>query len=250
MQPLSLEDVTTADAVSLSLTRKMVKDLPSEDLADALEELSGEEQQAFFSALDHETAADALAEAEPRVQRQIIASLRKERATKILSEMSIPQLADLFLVLPRDHMMNLMSFLPKNQATRIEAILSERESTATAIMHQNFVTASANDLVGDVLKILRLSGRKNDEISYIYIVNEEKILAGVVDLRELVLAKDDATMGAIMTSPVVSAESTDMREDIADLFDKYHYRMLPIVSEDRLVGVVYFNDIMKGPAKT
>ena len=130
VQPLSLEDVTTADAVSLSLTRKMVKDLPSEDLADALEELSGEEQQAFFSALDHETAADALAEAEPRVQRQIIASLRKERATKILSEMSIPQLADLFLVLPRDHMMNLMSFLPKNEATRIEAILSERESTS------------------------------------------------------------------------------------------------------------------------
>ena len=117
-------------------------------------------------------------------------------------------------------------------------------------MHHDFVTASANDRVGDVLQVLRLSGRKNDEISYIYIVNEEKILAGVVDLRELVLANDDATMGTIMTTPVVSAEATDMREDIADLFDKYHYRMLPIVSEDRLVGVVYFNDIMKGPAKT
>jgi magnesium transporter len=78
VQPLSLEDATNTDAVTLSLTRNLVKNLPSEDLADALEELSGREQQAFFSALDSESAADALVEAEPRAQRQIIARPGKE----------------------------------------------------------------------------------------------------------------------------------------------------------------------------
>ena len=100
VQPLSLEDVTATDRVSLSVTRAQIHELPSEDLADALEELSEEEQQAVFSVLDSEKAAETLMEAEPRAQRQIISNLRKERARTILGEMSVPQLADLFSVLP------------------------------------------------------------------------------------------------------------------------------------------------------
>ena len=72
VQPLSLEDAAATDRVSLSVTREQIKELPSEDLADALEELSEKEQQAVFSVLDTEKAAETLVEAEPRAQRQII----------------------------------------------------------------------------------------------------------------------------------------------------------------------------------
>ncbi len=247
VQPLSLEDATSTDAVSLSITRKTIKDLPSEDLADALEQLSGEEQQAFFSALDSETAADALAEAEPRVQRQLIANLRNERARHILTELSVVQLADLFSVLPRDQSANLMKLVPKEDAARIASILSEREGTADALMSSEFVTAAPSDKAGDVLRSLRLSGREHDQISYVYVVNPaDQILIGVVDLRELVLAPDEATMEQTMTSPAVASETTDLRDDIAEMFAKYHYRMIPVVSQDRIVGVVHYNDIMKG----
>jgi len=85
VQPLSLEDAVASDTLSLSITRAQVKELPSEDLADALEELSGEEQTAVFSLLDSEKAAETLMEAEPRAQRQIIANLRQERARTILT---------------------------------------------------------------------------------------------------------------------------------------------------------------------
>ena len=85
VQPLSLEDAVASDTVSLSITRSQIQELPSEDLADALEELSGKEQQAVFSALDSEKAAETLMEAEPRAQRQIIANLRQERARTILA---------------------------------------------------------------------------------------------------------------------------------------------------------------------
>ena len=134
VQPLSLEDVTATDRVSLSVTRSQIHELPSEDLADALEELSEEEQQAVFSVLDSEKAAETLMEAEPRAQRQIISNLRKERARTILGEMSVPQLADLFSVLPHDDKMQLLPLLPPDQARRIEGILSQREVTAQALM--------------------------------------------------------------------------------------------------------------------
>ncbi|MGC8722926.1 MAG: CBS domain-containing protein [Acidobacteriota bacterium] len=248
VQPLSVEDAVTTDRVSLSITRKQIKELPGEDLADALEELSGEEQQALFSALDSEKAAEALAEAEPRAQRQIIASLRKERARNILSEMTVPQLADLFSVLPHDDMVELMELLPPEQAERLRTILSEREASAADLMSQDFVTFPADITVGQALERLRRSGAEPESISYLYVVNQTgRTLVGVVDLRELLLSADHQTLKEIMTAPVVAAEMDDVREDLAELFAKYHYRMIPVVdAQDQLLGVVRYNEIMKG----
>ncbi|MCX6903008.1 MAG: CBS domain-containing protein, partial [Verrucomicrobia bacterium] len=219
-----------------------------EDLADALETLSGEQQQAVFSALDSEKAAEVLAEAEPRAQRQLIANVRREKARTILSEMSIAQLADLFSVLPHDQMVKMMDLLPPEQAQRIQTIISDRESNAAALMTGEYVTASKETRVADMLKEIRTSKRTHAAVSYIFIVSgEEKLLLGVVDLRDLVLAADDALLGDLMSAPVVAAEQDDMRDDLAELFAKYHFRMIPIVDvKDHLLGVVHYNDIMRG----
>jgi CBS domain-containing protein len=248
VQPLSLEDVTATDRVSLSVTRSEIHELPSEDLADALEELSEKEQQAVFSVLDSEKAAETLMEAEPRAQRQIISNLRKERARTILSEMSVPQLADLFSVLPLDDKMQLLPLLPPDQAQRIESILSQREVTAHALMSSHYVTASKDDTVYQTIQRLRTSSYDHDMISYVYVVGgADKVLLGVVDLRELILAADDLPLSEVMAAPVVAAESDDVREDIEELFAKYHYRMIPVVDQtDHLLGVILYKDIMKG----
>lgn len=247
VQPLSVEEAVSTDKVTLSVTRKQVLQMPGEDLADALEELSGKEQQALFSALDSEKAAEALVEAEPRAQRQIIANLRKEKAHTILSEMTIPQLADLFSVLPHEQMTNLMELLKPEQAERVQAILSDREAKAKDIMSSNFMTAHKNAKVGEVLEKIRRSGVEPDAISYIYVISvEDQTLVGVVDLRELLLSSDQMTLGEIMVPPAVVAEENDVREDLAEMFAKYHYRMIPVVDErDRILGVIHFNDIMK-----
>jgi len=247
VQPLSVEDAVSTDKVSLSVTRKQVLQLPGEDLADALEELSGKEQQALFSALDSEKAAETLVEAEPRAQRQIIANLRKERIHTILSEMTTPQLADLFSVLPHEQMTNLMELLTPEQADRVRTILSEREAKAKDIMSPKFMTAPKENTVGQLLERIRLSGVEPEAISYIYVVNvDQQTLVGVIDLRDLLLSANHMTLGEIMVSPVVVAEENDVREDLAEMFAKYHYRMIPVVDErDHILGVIHFNDIMK-----
>ena len=249
VQPLSVEDTAT-DTVSLSVTRKKMHELPGEDLADVLEELSGHAQQAFFSALDSGKAAEALSEAEPRAKRQLIANLRRERARNILSEMSVPQLADLLLVLPHDDKEEMLALLPEDQAARIRRILSQRESTARTLVSADYRALPKEAKVGETLASIRASGRDYNNISYIYVVGgPEKILLGVVDLRELVLASDDKTLGDIMASPVVAAEEDDTRDDLAELFLKYHYRMIPVVDpKDRLLGIIHHNDIVKGLA--
>lgn len=248
VQPLSLEDVGAKDTVTLSVTRKQAKELPSEDLADALEELSGEEQQAFFSVLDAEKAAETLIAAEPRTQRQLVADLRREKASIILSQLSVPQLADLFSVLPHDDMVKMMKLLPKETADRINAIISEHETTARTLISQEYLAINKDITVGEVLKKIRTSGLDNDAISYVYFISEDKnILQGVIDLRDIVLASDDVKISDLMVAPVVAAQEDDIRETLEEMFAKYHFRMIPVVDEkDILLGVVRYNDIMTG----
>jgi CBS domain-containing protein/sporulation protein YlmC with PRC-barrel domain len=247
VQPLSLEDVGTKDAVQLSITRTQIQELPGEDLADALEILSADQQQAVFSALDSEKAAEVLVEAEPRAQRQIIANLRQERARTVLSEMSIPQLADLFSVLPHDDMVEMMALLPKEDAARIRAIISDREATARAMMSDKFLAFPKEAKAAEVIAKIRTAQPEPEALAYVYVTGFENTLIGVVDLRELVLSTDDDALADLMASPVVAAESDDVREDLVEMFVKYHFRMVPVVDrQDHLLGVLHYKDIMKG----
>jgi magnesium transporter len=115
-------------------------------------------------------------------------------------------------------------------------------------MSSSCVTMPKETKVGEALHQLRSSQLDHDMISYIYLVGEPgKMLLGVVDLRELVLAADALTLGDLMVAPVVAAEADDLRDDLAELFAKYHYRMIPVVNEkDCLLGVIHYKDIMKG----
>jgi Mg/Co/Ni transporter MgtE len=248
VQPLSVEDALATDKVSLSITRRQLKELPSEDLADALEELSGAEQTALFLALDSEKAAETLVEAEPRAQRQLIAGMRTERARTVLSEMSVPQLADLFSVLPHDQATGLIELLPAGLAPRLRAILSEREAMARALMSSEFVAVPKDVTVGDALRVLRGPGREAKAIAYVYVVGDELgTLVGVADLRDLVLAAETTPIADVMVAPVITAEEEDLREDVEALFAKYHFRMLPVADrKDRLLGVIHYNDVMRG----
>ncbi len=250
VQPLNIEDAAATDAVSLSLKREQLADLPSQDLADVLEELSGKEQQALFHALDDDKAADALLDAEPRAQRQIIASMRKERAGAILSELSVMQLAELFSVLPHEQVSEFLALLPEDEATRVSGILKEREANAGVLLSRDFVAMAAGTTVGDALESLRRSDVEKHVISYVYVVDGGGVLEGVVDLRELVLAPDSGTLGALMTTPVVSAEVSDVRDDLGQLFLKYHYRLLPVVdAHGRLMGTLRYQEVMKPATK-
>ena len=248
VQPLSVEDAAVTDKLQLSVTKEQLHDLPKEDLADALEELSGQEQEALFSALEPEKAAETLSETEPRAQRQIIAHLRKERAQNILASLSTPQLADLLTVLPHEDAEELVALLPENRRQRIQELLSEQEVTALDFMSHDYLTVAPKLTVREALGVIRSSGLEYHDISYLYIVNpQDQALLGVVDARQLLVEAETAELEQIMTGPAVAADATDIREDLTVLFQKYHYRMIPVVNAgDQIQGVIRYNDVMKG----
>jgi CBS domain-containing protein/sporulation protein YlmC with PRC-barrel domain len=245
VQPFSVEDAARDKAVSLSVTREQTRDLPGEDLADVLEVLPGEQQEAFFSTLDAEKAAETLMHTEPRARRQLIEDLSKERAGAILVELSTPQLAELFSDLPLDDVTELMQLLPKDTATKVWQILHKDEALARELMSPEYLSFSEDVSVGDALQTVRHSRLDQEAISYLYIVLGDHILVGVVDIRELILAPDEAHLSDIMSTSVVSVETDKTRRNLDEIFRKYHYRMVPVVdTQDHLLGVIRSNDLI------
>jgi CBS domain-containing protein/sporulation protein YlmC with PRC-barrel domain len=247
VQPLSIEDAATSDKVSLSLAREQMKELPSEDLADALEELSGREQEAMFSVLDAEKAAETLLEAEPRAQRQIVEDLPPDRVKDILSEMTVGEMADLLSALPLDDRNEMLAHLPREQAERVKHILGTSEATAGSLVSPNYVSMPKDTTAADALTRLRSSAPDADAVAYIYVVTEpDHVLMGVVDLRDLVLAAESTTLEDLMMSPAVTVDSELVEQDVAELFEKYSWRMLPVVDTgDRLLGVIGYKDVRR-----
>ncbi len=246
VQPLSVED-HTKDIVTLSVAREQALELPSEDLADALEVLSGDEQQAMFAALAADKAAEVLVEAEPRAKRQLILFLRGERARTVLDKLSVPQVADLFSDLPHENVTALMKWLPPERAARVNAVMTDADVPAATLMSHRFLAFSKTTTVGEVLGRLRSVPHDRRNISYLYILADEpKILLGLVDLRDLVTASTEAKLGDLMIAPVVTADPNELREDLVKLFVKYQFRMLPVVdAQEHLLGVVRYKDLMK-----
>lgn len=250
VQPLSIEDAAKSETLQLSVARAQLQDLPKEDLADVLEELSGEEQTALFSALDTEKAAETLHEAEPRAQRQIIANLRAERARTILASLSTPQLVDLLTVLPHEDQVGLLALLPDPRQDKVRTLLQEREAKATDFMNQEFLLIAPSATVAEAKALIRTSGLDYHGISYLYVQDPSGPALGVVDARSILLATNATTMAELMVSPVVAAEFDDAREDLTALFSKYHFRMVPVVgADDRILGVVHYGDLMHGGVK-
>jgi CBS domain-containing protein len=249
VQPLSLEDAVPTDRVRLSVTRRQLAELPEEDLADALEELSGKEQEALFLALEPEKAADTLVEAEPRAQRQIVSSLGKDHARAVLDEMSVPEIANLFSSLSHQQMVELVTLLPRETAAAVAHILAEQEANARELASPEYVAWPKERTAGEVLASIRESTLEPKDISYVYVVEpKDRVLHGVVDLRELVLARDEVPLADLMASPVVTADEHDERGKLAEMFEKYHYRMIPVVdSSDRMLGVVRAKDVLMSP---
>lgn len=247
VQPLSIEDVSTSDKVSLSLAREQMKELPSEDLADALENLSGEEQEAIFSVLDAEKAAETLLETEPRAQRQIVEDLTPDRAKDILSEMTVGEIADLLSALGHDERTEMLAHLPREMADRVRHILGTDEATAGSLVSHSCVSLPKHLTAADAMTHLRSSAPDTDTLSYLYVITEpERTLLGVVDLRELVVAAPTATLEELMVSPAVAVEAEMVEADVLELFEKYNWRMLPVVdSGERLLGVVGYKDVRR-----
>ncbi len=244
VQPLPETIGSFEGNVKLNVLKENINDIHPVDLADILEELDSNQRMAVFNELEPELASDTLEEVEPRVQRELIRSMDKERAAELINEMSPAQVADILSVLPASEADEIIEFVDSENKQRVQQIIDQNDENITLYSTQKVIRRPQNTVVRDVINNYRDVARDMDVIMYVYVVTAENILEGVVDIRELIEATPEQTLGDIMTDSLITLSPDETLHDAVDMFSRYSFRAIPITDdEETLLGVVSFHDI-------
>jgi predicted transcriptional regulator len=245
IQPLPSHISSFKGDVKLKILKATLAEIHPVDLADILEELDHDQRVMVFTSLDHEQASDTLEEIEPHVQRDIISSLTKENVVRLINDMTPGQAADILAVLPSSEAQIILEALNAETAKKIQSIVTKQEEKVIHYTTQKILKFSPETLVEYVQNDYPRHARDKDVIMYIYVVDSEDTLIGVIDLKELLQADDRALLKDIMVENVISLNTKSTLKEASQNFARYDFRALPVTDEkNRLVGVIPYRDVM------
>jgi magnesium transporter len=235
-----------SDLLQLSVSQKKLSHLHPADLADIIEDLSSRERSAIFHALDTETAADTLEEIDPKIQKSLIEEIPVEKASDIVEEMSPSDAVDLLHDLPEERAEEILEGMEQEKAEDLRELLVHPEETAGGWMTTAYLSLTPGVTVEAAITRLRAQAPDLDIIDYIYVVDEEEVLQGVVSIRDLLTAHSHQPLSEIQTPRVVSVKPDADQEEVVEAFAKYGFRALPVVDErNRLRGVIGFRSVLE-----
>jgi magnesium transporter len=234
-----------SDLLHLSVSQKKLSHLHPADLADIIEDLSGRDRSAIFHALDAEMAAETLEEIDPKIQKALIETIPVEKASDIVEEMSPSDAADLLGDLPEERAEEILEGMEQEKAEDLRELLVHPDETAGGLMTTAYLSLTPGIAIETAIGRLKAEAQNLDIMDYIFIVDEEEVLQGVVSIRDLLTAQPHQTLAQIQPTRVVSVKLDEDQNEVVEAFAKYGFRALPVVDEKgHLKGVISFRSVL------
>jgi CBS domain-containing protein/sporulation protein YlmC with PRC-barrel domain len=232
--------------VKLKILKEKLNDLPPVDLVEILEDLDHEQRVMVINQLDADQASDALEEIGPNMQREIISSLKKEKVAGLIDMMTPGQAADVLSVLTFEDQNAIMKLMDDENIDKIKSILEKQQENIQNITTEKYLKVFPEETVKSAQNGYPKLAKDKDEIMYLYVVDKEDKLLGVIDVKELLKADDKAFLQDIMVKNVISLKKESTLGEAETMFSRYDFRALPITDEeDRMAGVVRYRDVTK-----
>lgn len=231
--------------VKLSVTHKRLHELHPADVADILEQLTAAQRAAVFTHLDNERAAETISELEDEYQADVIDDLSERRASDLLAEMDPDDAADIIGDLPYDKAERLLRLMGVEDASAIRGLLGYKEKTAGGIMTPEVTTVTEDMTVERVIDHLRAESAEHESIYYVFVVEGDRRLTGVISLRDLLLSAPDTLISEIAERDLFTVGPDEDQEDVAEQMSKYDLLAMPVVDErGRILGIVTVDDAL------
>jgi magnesium transporter len=234
-----------ARRVKLKIEQDRLSQMHPSDIADILEELAPAERHALFLSLDEEVAAEALEEVKPKMQQSLIEALDSEQIAGIVEEMDPGAAADLLAELPDERSEAILEEMDPEERQEVEDLLEFSGDSAAGRMTTEYVALPVAARVVQAVEALRAFEGDIETITDVYLLNEERRIHAIVHLVQLLLANPGAPVAELPRAHVVSCNIDANGRKVAELFDKYNLRSLPVLDHDgRLVGVVHAEQVI------
>ncbi|MEN8700553.1 magnesium transporter [Bacillus infantis] len=223
----------------------MILELQPYDIARLYEELPEKHRSRFILLLDPEQIADLLEELERDEQYGVLVKLGVEKSGQVMDLMDNDDLALLLEGLSPERIEELLAGMKQEESQIVQSIMNYPPETAGRIMTNRFVWIPESYTVSETVAKMKSFAVFSETINYLYVIDGEKRLTGVVSYRDLILAEPHEQIKDIMFRRVISVQAETDQEEAAMLIERYDFLALPVVEEnDRLVGIITVDDII------
>ena len=234
---------TNPSHVQLAVKENKLSRLHPSELAEIITDLSAREAAAVIHQLDDETAADALEHLDAEKQRTIIEDIGTERAADIIEEMDSDDAADLLAELPEEQQSVLLAEMNEFTAGELRELVKYEEDTAGGLMTTDYTWIYPHRTAEQTIRKIREIAPESEFIYYLYVVDKQDRLLGVLTLRALLLASPDESIEHIMVSDVVTVSTDTEARDVAATIARYDLLAVPVVDhEGKMLGIVTVDD--------
>lgn len=215
------------------------------DIAEAIEGLPEAMQAIAFRLLSKDEAIEVYEYLHPSVQQALIEEFKRQDVLDIVDKMSPDDRARLFNELPAKVVRRLIEQLSPMERQTTTQLLGYKPGTAGRIMTPEYISLKENLTVAQALERIRSLASITETIYYLYVIDAVRHLTGILELRDLVTAQPEQTVGEIMTRDVVFVHTGTDQEQVARIIQHYDLLAVPVVdTEQRLVGIVTVDDIL------
>lgn len=213
------------------------------DIASMFDEMPEEALPLLFRLLPKEIAAETFVEMDDDAQEMLIHGFSDTELKEVVDELYVDDAVDLIEEMPANVVMRILRQADPEVRQKINEVLNYPEDSAGSIMTTEFVSLRPTMTVSDSIKRIRRTGVDKETIYTCYVTDDNRRLIGMISIKTLLLAEEDSVVSEIMETNVISVNTLDDQEEVANRFNKYDFLAIPVVDgENRLVGIVTVDD--------
>lgn len=223
--------------------KDILTEMNEQDIAELFMELEERDLTLIYRLLPKELAAEVFVNMEPEYQELLIRAFSDTELREVLDELYVDDAVDLIEEMPATLVKRILRHTDPDTRKSINEILRYPEDSAGSLMTIEYVDLKRSLTVADAFTRIRRTGVDKETIYTCYVTDSKRKLKGYVTVKDLLLADENATIREIMEDNVISVNTHEDKEVVADLFQKYDLVVLPVVDrENRLVGIITVDD--------
>lgn len=225
--------------------RKEITKINIVDIAHIFAELEREKVLVVFRILPKDIAAGVFSYIPNELQRYIVESITDKEIENILDKLFLDDKIDFLEEMPSNVVKKVLKNTDEKTRNLINQFLNYPEDSAGSKMTIEYVDLKKEMTVKQAIDYIKATGVDKETIDTCFVIDNNRILEGVITIRKLILSEDTVIVKDIMESGVIYVNTYDDQEKIASLFKKYDFLSMPVVdNERRLVGIITIDDIV------
>lgn len=215
------------------------------DVAEILDDENAANAVLLFRMLPKNLAAEVFTLLSSEQQSAFITAITDKELGPILDELALDDIVDLVEEMPANAVRKILLNSDEEERKLINQFLNYPPDSAGSLMTIEYVSLKKAMTVRQALDYIRATGLKKETIYTCYVTDENRVLEGIVSLKELVLTQEQEHIEAISESECIYVNTHDDQETVVALFKRYGFLALPVVdNEKRLIGIITVDDIM------